>query len=167
MAPQHAKIVVQGTTPHFYQKLYINYIDFSVRYLGSQTNIIAASDLFNTVRSSLWIAGQSTAIAPTPRLSGVDSGVLTQSVERVLSDDMIPLSSTAFDSASSYNVPANVVRRRKVMVNRVFDVFSTNTTGTAWLTQEMNIMWDLVSDSTVTPNPIVYTNFRIHFKFLD
>jgi len=146
-------------------KVHIRSIEVWLNFVGSQSNTIAAGDLFNRVR--VVIVGISsaytTALSLTP---SIDSGLDMRDLERVYLDQVITLSSTAFDVLNSYNVPATKFLNRRIGINKDFSCFSTTTPYNVWDSRLDSIGMFLVSDSSVAPNPTVTGHIRVHYKLV-
>jgi hypothetical protein len=149
----------------FEAKFRINYIELMLNFVGSQATALASGDLFNrvrvvVVRASTPYSGSS-AISPD-----IDSGLDLRDVKNVYLDQIVNLSSTAFDSSSGYNCPATKTLKRRIQVNRVFEAYSNTTPYTTWDTREQTIAMYVVSDSSITPNPVVSGHIRCFYSFL-
>lgn len=145
----------------------IEHIELAWRWVGSQGTVLAAGDLYNTARFAVYEEGtpyDSTAFGGIPYLTGVVGGTNITDVENVFMDQLVPLSSTAFDSSSGYNVPRAVVGMHKIPVNRVYNFYSTSDTGAAWKSDRNNLLLDFVSDSAASPHPYFSATARIFFK---
>jgi hypothetical protein len=172
--PQHATPTVYnnaGTnTPNLRVRILITHLEIVYRWVGAQSNVLAAGDLYNTGRCAWYIEGTpfdgTGATSPVSYLTSVMGGTNITDVERVLHDEPIGLSSTAYDSANGYNVPRTICKRITVPVNKTFTFFSTTAAGVAWKTEMGNMLLDHVSDSTVAPHPSFSHNTRIFMKFL-
>jgi hypothetical protein len=173
--PQHATPVnysdAGSSTLRLRQRIKITHLDIDYRWVGAQSNTIASGDLYNTGRMAWYIEGTkydgSGTITPTQYLTAVSAGTNIDDVKRVLYDRQIPLSSTAFDSNTNYNVPRVVTGHMRIPVNKTFTFYSVNTSNTTWETAADNLVLNLVSDSIVPPNPSFTHNTRIWFTYVD
>jgi hypothetical protein len=171
--PQHATPTssnLNGTlTPGLRSKIRIHHIDVDITIVGAQSTTLLAGDLYNTVRFAYVLDGRfydgSGATAPSAYLTSITGGTNITDVIRVLRDEKISLSSTAYDSTNGYNVPRVVNKAFRLPVNRSFVFYSTNAGYSLWSTENCNILLDIVSDSSVTPHPSFSHNSRIFFTF--
>lgn len=158
-------VILTGPYMAMESKVHIRSIEVWLNFVGSQSNTIAAGDLFNRVR--VVIVGISsaytTALSLTP---SIDSGLDMRDLERVYLDQVITLSSTAFDVLNSYNVPATKFLNRRIGINKDFSCFSTTTPYNVWDSRLDSIGMFLVSDSSVAPNPTVTGHIRVHYKLV-
>lgn len=145
----------------------IEHIELVWRWVGSQGTTLTAGDLYNTARFAVFEEGtpyDSTTFGGVPYLTGVVGGTNITDVETVFMDNLVPLSSTAFDSSTGYNVPRAVTGIQKIPINRVFNFYSTTDVGVAWKSDRNNLLLDLVSDSSVSPHPFFSATARIFFR---
>lgn len=171
--PQHATPVIQnlaGTnTPSLRSRIRITHLEVDVTIVGSQSNVVVVGDLYNFMRFAYYIEGTpfdgTGATPPTAYLTGVIAGTNISDVQKVLIDHRAPLSVQAY--AGTQLVPQTVNRTFRVPVNRSFVFYSANAGYTAWRTEAGNLLLDVVSDSSVSPNPAFSHNTRIFFKFED
>lgn len=166
--PAHSTPAYQNGNFLLRQRLLITHMEADIEMIGSQSNTIAAADLFNQIRFAIWRAEAPVQQAPNAYLTGVVTGPNITDVAHVYCDNTIPLPSQAFDSSSNYNVP--MVRHMSLLipVNHYFTFYSTTASGSgsAWHNEEGNIYLDVVSDSSVSPNPSFNFNIRVFFKFM-
>ncbi len=171
--PQHATPVIQniaGTNvPSLRSRIRISHLEIDVTLVGSQSNVVVVGDLYNFMRFAYYIEGTpydgTGASPPVSYLTGVIAGTNISDVQKVLVDSRVPLSVQAY--AGTQLVPQTANRTFRVPVNRSFVFYSTNAGYTQWRTEAGNLLLDVVSDSTVTPNPAFSHNTRIFFKFED
>lgn len=131
--------------------------------------MVLVGDLYNFLRFAYYIEGTpydgTGAILPTGYLTGQISGTNISDVSRVLLDHRVPLSVQAY--AGTQLVPATANRTFRIPVNKSFVFYSSNAAYTQWRTEHGNMLLDVVSDSTVSPNPAFSHNTRIFFRFED
>lgn len=169
--PQHATPIIQniaGTnTPGLRSRLRISHIEVDITIVGSQSNVIVVGDLYNFVRFAYYVEGtpfDGTGITtPIGYLTGVISGTNINDVQKVYLDHRVPLSVQAY--AGTQLVPQTANRTYRIPINKSFVFYSTNAGYTQWRTEHGNMLLDVVSDSTVAPNPGFSHNTRIFFAF--
>jgi len=169
--PQHATPVVQniaGTNiPSLRTRVKITHLEIDVTIVGSQSNVVLVGDLYNFLRFAYYIEGTpydgSGAVSPSAYLTGVIAGTNISDVQKVLIDHRAPLSVQAY--AGTQLVPQTANRTFRVPVNRSFVFYSINAGYTQWKTEAGNLLLDVVSDSSVAPNPAFSHNTRIFFTF--
>jgi len=158
-------VILTGPYMAMESKVHIKSIEVWLNFVGSQSNTIAAGDLFNRVR--VLVVGVSTAYTAALSLTpSIDSGLDMRDLERVYLDEVVPLSSTAFDTLSNYNVPATKFFHRSVSIRKSFACFSTTTPYNVWDSRLDSIGMFFVSDSSVAPNPTVTGHVRVHYKLI-
>jgi len=144
----------------------VTHLECEISIVGSQSNIVVAGDLFNFMRFAYYLEGPeydgTGGSTPTSYLTGVTSGTNITDVMRVLKDTKVPLSVQAY--AGAYIVPQTKSIFYRIPVNQKFVFFSANGTYTQWKTDKGNLLLDVVSDSSATPNPTFTHNTRIFFK---
>jgi len=167
--PQRATPVSYGNdVTRLCSRIRLHYMEVSMRFLGSQSNTLASGDLFNTMKVIIYRSGESFQDSNTVALTNVDTPANLLDVDRVYYQSVIPLSSTAFDSSTNYNVPRNITRNLDIPLN--FDLLCWSTTssgsGAQWDTKKFNIVVEAISDSSVSPNPQFAISARTYFSFL-
>jgi hypothetical protein len=148
----------------------VTHLEIVFQWIGAQSNVLAAGDLYNVGRCSWYIEGTpydgTGAVVPVPYLTSVMGGTNITDVERVLYDEPTGLSSTGYDSANSYNIPRAIAKRMVMQIGRSFTFYSTTAAGAQWKTESGNLLLDVVSDSSVAPHPQFSHNTRLFLKFL-
>jgi len=171
--PQHATPTVSNisgvNTPGLRTRIKIHHIDVDITTVGAQATVLLSGDLYNTVRFAYVLDGRfydgTGAVASSNYLTSITGGTNITDVVRVLHDERVSLSSTAFDSTNGYNVPRVVNKSFRCAVNRSFVFYSTNASYTSWSTEANDIVLNVVSDSSATPHPTFSHNTRIFFTF--
>jgi len=162
--PQTALPVIGGAGVQFYQKIMIKSLMFSVRALGSQSNTLAASDLYNTIRTLLFWSGKSySQSSVNPLVGGFDNWPNLVDVEKVYVDNKFLLSDQSFSTVNNYNAPQMGQYRCIVPVNREITCIS-NDAGSTWDTQEGDLIIAYSSDSNIPPNPGLSFNIRVIYE---
>lgn len=133
--------------------------------VGSQANAILPADLFNRIRIVLIRTRGSFRESINFNTFTIDSPLDVRDCE-VMYDEVINLSSTAFDSASGYNVPATHTTNLNLFLNREYELFST-ASGVQWDTKAGSIRLYCVSESSVAPHPILSGYMRLVYKIVD
>jgi hypothetical protein len=166
--PANATPVSSGGTIQLYQKVMLTDALVSVSAIGSQSNALAAGDLFNRIRLLMFWTGetyQNAQVSPLS-LNTVDQWPNLQDVVAVLGDWKIDLPSCAFNT-TNYNVPMVHSWRGKIPINRSLECFSTNSAGTgAWESRQGDLVYAAVSDSTVSPNPNLIFTVRVFYHIV-
>jgi hypothetical protein len=162
--PQIARPVLQNNTVTFTARLHLISFDVYWRVTGSQANAIASGDLYNTIRTVLVEVGPTYSETPIVPLNGLDNFLYLVDTTRVMCDKTHLLSSTAFDSLSGYNVPAQDIFKCTYRVNRVVECFGTP--GNAWDTRKYSYRLYYQGDSAVPPSPTIIASIRMHYKVL-
>lgn len=133
--------------------------------VGSQTNAVLPADLFNRVRLVLVKTRGSYRESINFNSFTIDSPLDVRDCE-IMYDEVINLSSTAFDSASGYNVPATHTTNLNLFLNKTYDLFST-AAGATWDTRAGSMRLYCVSESSVAPHPILSGHMRLVYKIVD
>jgi hypothetical protein len=136
------------------------------RAIGAQGTSLLYGDLFNSLRLILYISGSTLIDTPDALGGGVDTHFNPLDVSRLLMDHQFDLPSTAFDSASGYNVPNVKSQYIYIPINQRFDFFSTGSSGSNWDTRKNNLVLGYVSDSTATPHPQFDCYVRMYYDLI-
>ncbi len=167
--PQHSSgnFVSGGAGYGLRQRLFLEFIEMRITFTGSQATVLAAADLYNSIRYALVRTGPPFSHTVSPYLQGMNVGTVIEDVEHVYEDKTIPLPTQAFDTVNMYNVPQVITIAKKVPLNLPIDWFTSDPTGTTgWDTRSKNLYFNHVSDSSLTPHPFIDACFRIFFRFV-
>lgn len=168
--PSHATPISQniaGTlVPGLRTTVHITHLEVDITMVGSQSNVVLVGDLYNFIRFAYYVEGvpyDGTGLtSPTSYLTGVVSGTNIRDVDKVLCDQRRSLSVQAY--AGTQLVPQTVTFTMRIPIKRSFLFFSTNAGYTQWSTRQGNMLLDVVSDSSINPNPTFSHNTRIFFE---
>jgi len=162
--PQFALPVIGGTSVQFFQKVIIKSVLYSVRVLGSQSNTLVGSDLYNTCRTLLFLAGTKySAATANPLSAGVDNWPVMTDCRKVFADNRFLLSDQSFSTVNNYNAPQMGQYRQHIPINHVLTCVSPDA-GATWDTQEDDLLIAFVSDSLVAPAPSFAFNIRVFYE---
>jgi hypothetical protein len=166
--PANATPVSSAGTLQLYQKIKLNHMLVAITAIGSQSNTLAAGDIYNRLRVMIVWTGetyQGSQISPLVNNS-VDQWPNMQDVVQVFGDWQFSLPSQAFNS-SNYNSPAIKTWRSSIPIDKTLECFATTASGTgAWETKQGDLVYAAVSDSSVSPNPILLTTVRVYYTML-
>lgn len=166
--PQHAKPFNRGGT--FGLRQFLRIVRFEVVYqvIGSQSNAILSSDIYNTVRVAMSRSGISYQIVNQALLTSVIGPVNTNEISHIYFDNIHSLMTNAWNASSGYNSPGVMNKRININNPFVLECRSGNTSGVgvAWETNGNDFVIDLVSDSSLSPHPLVNMNIRVYFMYL-
>jgi len=146
----------------FHGKIRVIRLQFRFNIVGSQSNTIAAGDLFNRFRLIIFYTQSNYLGGAAFNVPTIDSPPDTRDA-LILHDKVYDLSSTAFDSLNNYNVPACKTVDLNIFENRNFELFSTSG-GVTWDTRRGNYYVYAVSDSVVAPNPTITGHCRLIYR---
>lgn len=164
--PQNCKGYWNGTTYRLRGRITVKRVELRLYFTGAQSTVLAAGDLFNFVRVAFYKVGAAYSDATEQYLGpSYAYGTDIDDVSKVYLDKTYCLSSTAFDSANGYNVPATRQDALAMDCDIPFDVYSTTSSGTGsnWNTVRDCFKMDLTSDSTVSPHPVASVSMRFYF----
>jgi hypothetical protein len=165
--PQSAHPVWYGlSTPRLEIKIRVRKISIMLRAVGSEGTLIATGDLHNTVRVIAYQTSTPFQSTNVNALTGVDSFINPQYVKKLYVDHFFSLPSQAF-SPGSYNVPQIQQKTFHFYPNRVVKCFSTNAANTVWDTEDCDFIFELVSDSLLSPNPTLYYSVGVYYDVID
>lgn len=142
--------------------LHNKFLEGRFNLVGSQTNAILPADTFNRVRVLLYWTKSPFSSSVTTNALTIDTLIDRRDVDVVLYDKVHSLSSTAFDSASGYNVPATRSIELKIPLNLRQEIFSTGG-GATWDSRAGSFKLAFVSDSAVAPHPTFSGQFRLYY----
>ncbi len=169
--PQAARPVLSQGTYRLYRRIRLDFAEVVINCIGSQSNTLAGSDLFNRIRYALRWTGEPYSLTTAPYISsGGDLnnplGDVSQT-NRVFVDRIVDLPSTCFDSYNNYNCPNTKTHRYHIPLGIELDCYSSNASGSgaSWDTSQFDIYLDFVSDSSVVPHPAL--NYAMRFYFTD
>jgi hypothetical protein len=166
--PQHAAGYFNGTNFRLRQKIIVKRIEVRTYVTGSSATLITNGDAFNRLRFALYKVGAAYSDSTEQYLgNGIYGGTDIDDIKRVYIDKTYNLSTTAFLSNTSYNVPCTRSDCWTIHCHEVFNVYSTTPTGmgAAWNTVKECFRADITSDSSVTPNPEIRLSLRFFFEF--
>jgi hypothetical protein len=165
--PQHATPYFTSGVKGLRQALLLEYMEFNLIAIGSQSNLITTADMYNNIRIAVIKTGFSYSIVNPLYLSSVLTGVNLQGTKKVYHDEILSLPSLAF-STGNYNSPSTKVIKRRITLKERIDCFSNNSSGVgvAWDTNGVDFDVNFVSDSLVPPDPTISMSCRIWFRYL-
>jgi len=166
--PAHADPIYENAVGvRLRQTLHLKFIEFDAEFVGSQSNTIVASDLYNNMRIAVFRTGETYQSANLNYVTSILSTDI-RDVQKVYYDEVIPLPSVAFDTANNTNVPNVKIRSIRIPINLKLSFFSSNASGAgaAWETRESDLVINVVSDSAVAPNPTIQFNSRLWFEYV-
>lgn len=164
--PQNCKGYWNGSNYRLRGSITVHRIEFRAFIVGAQSTVLAAGDLFNFVRIAVYKVGAAYSDSTEQYLgAGLTSGTDIDDMSRVYYDKTHTLSSTAFDSANGYNVPATKVISLAMDTLIPFQIYSTTATGAGanWNTVRDCLKMDIVSDSVLAPHPTANVSLRFFF----
>jgi len=147
-------------------KVRLHHLEMQIRAEGSQSNVLAAGDLFNTVRVVIAKVGNSYLDTATQTfLNGLDLPLNLLDVKKVYSDFLFDLPMQAYNTSTNYNAPQVCHRKFDIPLNFDLEVFSTTTSGSlvTWDTKAFDIILRHCSDSGATPHPQVAFYARLFY----
>jgi hypothetical protein len=168
--PQLCRVAAGGSanTPKWFKNIQVMGIEYQLNFVGSQSNALIAADLYNRCRFIAW-ATKYPYSATNNATWTLDSLTDWTRVSDLLLDQTVDLVSQAFDSGN-YNAPGAKNLRGMIKYNHRYDCKSTTTAGglpTAFDTDEDNLLFGFVSDSSVAPHPSVTGAIRLLYRELD
>lgn len=165
--PQHAKPYLTAFGKGLRQRLKLTFMELNYIIVGSQSNALTYADVYNTVRVAVLKTGFAFSAVNPLYLQSVLSGVNLQAAKKIYHDRIHALPTLAF-STGNYNSPSVATVKTRIKLNETIDVYSTNATGVgaSWDTNGIDFDLNLVSDSIITPNPMINLSCRIWFKYL-
>jgi len=165
--PQHATPIYSNGVFSLRQKLRLSHLEIRMEMVGSQGSLLAAGDLYNSFRISIYRSGETYQSSVIRYLSSVMGATNLSDIEHVYYDNSVALPSQAWDSSSTTNVPC--VKHISLNVPLNMDLFCFSTTpsgsGAAWESRDKDLLLEFVSDSTVTPNPTMTLYSRLFFRY--
>lgn len=165
--PQTAHATSYGTgVRRLNAKVRLHGIEMQIRVEGSQSNVLAAGDLFNTVRVAIAKVGNSYLDTTTYTfLNGTDLPLNLLDVKKLYYDRLFDLPMQAFNTATNYNAPQVVSHKFEIPLNFDVDVFSTTASGSlvTWDTKQNDILLRHCSDSSASPHPQIAFYARVFF----
>jgi len=146
----------------FKGKVRVERLLITLNLVGSQSNTIAAGDLYNRVRVILIYTNSNYLGTVAFNTFTIDTQPDMRDAQ-ILYDQVHNLPSQAFDTVNSYNVPQCKTLKINAYQNRNFELFSTQG-GATWDTRRGNYILYIVSDSAVAPNPLVSGSTRLLYR---
>jgi hypothetical protein len=157
--------IEQNTGRQLYAKIKIPYIDFSLVFTGAQATTLLAGDLINSIRYTIFKIGSKAATAPVTVITDINNFCSMDTLLKQYLDTVVPLPTQAFDSANGYNVPLVVRHQFRLYLNDILDWYTQDGSGsTNWDTKRNNLVFQCVSDSTVTPHPTIGITSRVYYR---
>lgn len=147
-------------------KVKLHYMEMQIRVEGSQSNVLAAGDLFNTIRVGIAKVGNSYLDTTLQSfLNGTDIPLNLLDVKKLYYDRLFELPMQAFNTATGYNAPQVLSHKFEIPLNFDLDVFSTTSSGslTTWDTKQNDIILRHCSDSSATPHPQITFYARLFY----
>nr|WAE42915.1 MAG: capsid protein [Cressdnaviricota sp.] len=147
------------------RKVMITGIYFRLRFIASQATAVITSDLFNSIRHTMFYSDTPYSDSVTQILNDVDGFIDTRDIKRKHFDRMVTLGQNAFDT-NSYSSPQQKTFIKFFKCRYTLDCFSDNA-GTNWQNKKGTLEYQLVSDSAAAPHPTVAGGIRVYFRTLD
>lgn len=167
-APQTTTAVNNNGAVQYVSAVTISHLDIHWKFIGSESTTLVAADLWNTIRGVLLYTEEDTGSAAPAALVSTDASLNTQDVKEILSDDTTVLTCQAFESTSGTSgnsVPGIRSLRFNVPLNKRFDFYTLTAGGTGgWVSKKGNLVYNVVSDSSVVPNPTYWLTVRMWYK---
>jgi hypothetical protein len=165
--PQTAHATAYGNgVRRLVAKVKLHHMELQIRVEGSQSNVLAAGDLFNTVRVAIAKVGNSYLDTTTQTfLNNTDLPLNLLDVRKLYYDRLFDLPMQAFASNTNYNAPQVLSSKFEIPLNFDLDVFSTTSSGSlvTWDTKQYDILLRHCSDSTATPHPQISFYARLFY----
>lgn len=160
----YARPIWIGTAGRWTSRIHITHMDVRIHAINAQGTLLAAGDIYNTIRFMTFVSNTSYGgVNPIPLIDTINHPI-TNNVAKVLCDDTLALRTTAFTTAD-LNAPSHEVLAYSCPVNVILDCVSSNTR-TTWDTKAGDVYLCYVADSSVSPHPSFYYAARIHFRVL-
>lgn len=147
-------------------KVRLHHLEMQIRVEGSQSNVLAAGDLFNTVRVAIAKVGDSYLDTTTQTfLNAVDLPLNLLDVKKLYYDRLFDLPMQAYNTSTNYNAPQLVSTKFEIPLNFDLDVFSTTASGSlvTWDTKQYDILLRHNSDSSAIPHPQITFYARLFY----
>jgi len=147
-------------------KVRLHFMEIQIRVVGSQSNVLAAGDIYNTVRVAIAKVGNSYLDTTTQSfLNDTDLPPNLLDVKKLYYDRLFDLPMQAFDSNTNYNGPQVLSHKFELPLNFDLDVFSTTASGslTTWDSRQNDILLRHCSDSSATPHPQITFYARLFY----
>jgi hypothetical protein len=167
--PQHAEGQYSNGVFRLRQRIRLRRMECRFAFIGAQSNAVLAADLFNLVRLAIYVSKTNYAATVANYLTAVETGTNTIDVGGVYLDKTVPLPSQAYDTTITTPTPQVVNWEGSFDPALTLTCFSTTATGagSAWDTEERDIVLSHVSDSALSPNPTVQGYVRIFFEYVN
>lgn len=167
--PQQSLIVNSGLSSavQYIQKVKLHGVMAHLRSVGSMGTAINSSDIYNTIRQLLCWTGKSysqTNISPLQN-GGVDTWPNLIDVKEVLVDVHQDLPSLSLNGTTA-NSPGIKTYRAYIPINKTLECYSNSANGSVWDTREGDLIYNVVSDSTVSPSPLAIATFRVFYEIV-
>lgn len=166
--PAHSSPEFQNGFTRLRQKLRIDRIEFRIVVIGAVGNALVAADLYNTQRIAMYQSGKAYSDTNLSYLVSTYQGGVLNDVECIYFDRVFCLPSQAYDSTITTATPD--VRNWEVFwePRLILNCFSTTASGSgaAWDTEAFDILFEHVSDSSLSPHPTIEGNVRLFYSFL-
>jgi len=135
---------------------------------GAEGTLLAAGDLYNTVRFCLYTTGVVYSVLPiSPVETVVNRWPNMADTSEILLDLKYDLPAISFEPSTRYNAPSIRTYRAMIPVNKDFDCYTQTDTGTTlWDTKNGNLLYSAVSDSTASPHPTTSINIRVFYEIV-
>lgn len=165
--PQHATPIYQNGNYRLRCKIVIDRIEVRLTVVGAVSNAVLAADLYNTVRFAIYKTGVSYSDTSTPYLTAPTGGTIVTDVKKVYLDKTWALPAQAYDATITTPTPQVICEEWVFEPHLELDVFSNNATGlgVAWDSNGVDLMFDHVSDSSLSPHPNLSMTVRTIFRF--
>lgn len=168
--PQHSEGQYANGVLRLRQRIKLNRVEVRNTFVGAVSNAVLAADLYNSVRSAMVVVGEDYSTAAVPSyLNGVFVGTSTLDIKGVYYDRTVSLPSQAYDATITTPTPQVINWDLSFDPNLVITCFSTTASGSgsAWDTEERDVLIYHVSDSAIAPHPTMSGTVRVFFEFLE
>jgi hypothetical protein len=136
------------------------------RAVGSTGGFVTPGDLYNTMRCVIYKTDEEYATVNIEPLVSVDGGLDLEDTRTVFYDKTILLPTQAFDSSTGTNIPMLASGCLEIPLNLALDCFTSVNAGTSgWNTKLGDLVFSVVSDSSVTPHPSFVCTIRVYYEF--
>jgi hypothetical protein len=168
--PQVFKPFMAGTSSNttfdFVGRLRYKFLEARLNLLGSQSNTIAAGDLYNRVRILFFWSKTNYQGTVTNNAITTDNLVDYRDIDKVFYDETHCLSSPAINSSSGYNVPDTQSLHIKIPLSIMHEIYS-NANGATWDSRVGSFYLVVASDSAVAPNPVLSGQTRLYYEIAE
>jgi len=158
-------IRVNSALNEWTSRVMLEKIDVRLRFLNALSNGVVAGDTYNLTRAFLHVSGSTYLATTASPLTNVLEFYDPEDVQKVLFDETVPTTISAFDSTDD-GAPTHFFKAFTVQCNTILDCVTT-TNRTTWDTKAGDVQFSVISDSAVIPHPTVDWAFRVHYRVLN